>query len=135
MPIATIVDIIEHTGLEPDVAQKAERKLPLASQRVRKLVGDLYYEALEAAAEGGEQYERRQRVVQAECLLAYADALPELNLRLTEKGGLVRSTGYGESRQSLMSKRELDDYRLDLTAQAKALISDLILASNGVWAL
>lgn len=136
MALAKLQDIADNNDLTYEVASKVEKYLNRAEQQMRRWIGDEKYEdmlAVETAAayktaESNREYADTEyaNVVEAESLVAFALALPRLNMRLQEKGGLVKSTGFAESMNSLMGKRELDSYVRDINAQAKLLVQEII---------
>lgn len=137
MSLANLQNIIDYNILEHDVAVKAEKYLNHAEQTMRGWIGDEKYEDMVASGsadayktfESNREYADTEfsNTVEAESLLAFAYALPRLNMRITPKGGLVKATGFSESRNSLMGKRELDSYVREIMSQAKLLVREIMV--------
>ena len=126
MPLTDLNKITTHTGLDYKVAQKVEQYADEAEVMVRKWIGETKYN--EVAADTAHTY--YTKVQKAESLLAWAIALPVLNMHIREKGGLVKSTGFAESSNQIMGKWELDGYSRNLFARARQLLRKLLLAST-----
>lgn len=139
MPLATESDLIEKLGIEQAVALKVSACLDDAEDEVRRLIGDTLYEELEALTDTeGDQWGDRLKVIRAECRFAYAEALPEIGTRLSEKGGIPTSIGLtGGERQNILDPagarmQKLMRHHKSLGRKA---IRHLILASDVTWAL
>lgn len=117
--------VIEDCNFPQDIQDKLTVHLKKAELRLRELIGDAKYDELNANS--GSQ---RDQAAQAESYLTAYYALPFLNLRVTKKGGFVMATGFEQSRNELMSKRELDGYRAGFFRQAMLLIKDFALFNN-----
>ena len=142
MGLATVVNVETVNGLERTVAIKAAASLYSAEQTIRQWIGDAKYEDMASAgsaaayltAESNRTYADTEytNTVQAEAMLAFAYALPRLNMRITSQGGLVRNLGLDSMGNAnlLMSKRELDSYTREITTQARALMREMIYHGN-----
>lgn len=130
MPIANINDIISASGYDYPIVEKIENYLDEAENLLRKWIGKAKY--VEVSADASHDY--YSKVKKAEALLAYALALPTLNLRPTERGGHVKNLGLDQMGNSnfLMGKRELDSYGRDIRARARGLVRELLIASRRV---
>ena len=113
MPVADAASIKEYTTLE-QAAEKAAKRLPAAEREVRQHVGDDLYDAIAA----DDTHPQREALIEGESLLGIYYALPVMNLTVERTGRVVRATGFNETREESMSKRELDAYRDDLRRQA-----------------
>ena len=123
MPLADLNSVIENNSLEYEVGVKAFRKVSSAEALIRKWIGDTKYN--EILADTSHTYYSDLKI--AESLLCFALALPTLNMYIREKGGLTKSTGFNETRNQIMGKRELDAYQRGIYHEARFLIKDLIL--------
>ena len=123
MPLATLNSVKEDNSLTLEVAEKAFKKITVAENLLRKWIGDTKYN--EILADTTHDYYDELKL--AESLLCFAIALPRLNMYIREKGGLVKSTGYKETMNTLMGRRELIAYQRGVYNEAKHLIRDLIL--------
>ena len=128
MPLTNLNKIESHNNLTYKVAVKVENFADEAEDMVRKWIGDTKYNEV-AASESHTYYSKVQK---AESLLSYGLALPVLNMKLTEEGGLIKSTGFAESSNSIMGKWEMDSYSRNLFARARQLLRKLLLASTYV---
>lgn len=126
MPLTNQSKVESHNNLTYEVASKVFEFADEAEEMVRKWIGDSKYDEI-AADTSHSFYSKAQK---AESLLAYGLALPLLNMRVSEKGGLVKNTGFSESVNDIMSKRELDSYCRNLFARARNLLRKLLLASK-----
>lgn len=120
--------IAEHTGRSLAIANKVDVSVFDAEYLLRKWIGDAKYDEI-AADTSHDYYNRAQR---AESFLALAIGLPLLNMDMRENGGLVKTTGFAESQNSLMGKSELDSYAIYLFARAKQLVRKIVLKSYNV---
>ena len=93
-----------------------------AERRVRREITSDGYDDIEAAGPGSDDFEALK---EAESLIVAYIALPRLNLRLTEKGGLQRRTGVVDNENDLMSKAEMDAYREDWLGEANDLLAEI----------
>lgn len=128
MSLTTVDKIITHCGLEYPIADKVVGYVDEAEDMLRDWIGDTKYDEIEADT-SHTYYTKLQK---AESLLAFGNALPVLNMEIREHGGLVKSTGFAESMNSLMGKRELDAYGRNLFARAKRLVRKLLLTSGRI---
>lgn len=85
------------------------------------------YDEIAALGAGNKHYVALQR---AEAKLAIYYALPFLNLRPTEKGGLTKALGNVEGGIDVMGTRELTDVRRELFAQSLETLKRLIRKSE-----
>ena len=80
------------------------------------------YDDIVSKGAGNEDYEALQ---EAESLLFVYFALPRMNLRVTEKGGLQRRTGVVDNENDLMSYSEMNEYRSDAFGDAMDILEDI----------
>ena len=116
MPLATSASIQLYTGLDAPAAQRAAVHALSAEVALCAELGDAAYAAACGDAELSPLAER------AESLLAVAEALPLLNLRVTEKGGLVDAVGWDASRAEMLSQREITRLTDSLRERAMLLV-------------
>ena len=116
--------IVAFYTLETELADRFDTYLTQASDRVLDLIGQTKYDELDALPDTNPD---RQRADLAESALALYYALPQLNLRITKLGGIVRSTGYEDSRTEIMNKFEADRYRGKLWTDAHNLLEKWII--------
>lgn len=122
MALTNETKIISDLHLPEKVYDKLAPHLIEAEKRMRELIGNDKYDELEGLGDG-EEYNQASL---AESYLTGFFAFPTLGLRPTDRGGFVRATGMDQSRNELMSKRELDGYRSQLYKQAMSLLADMI---------
>ena len=125
MPLADLNSIIENNSLEYAVAEKVFKKITQAENMLRKWIGDTKYD--EILVDTTHTYYDELKL--AESLLCFAIALPRLNMYIREKGGLVKATGFNETRNQIMGKRELNAYQREIYHEARQQIRELILPS------
>lgn len=121
MPLTNANKVISDLHLPDSVSDKLAPHLIEAELRMKELIGETEYGVLESAGSGDDF----DRAALAESYLTGYFAFAALGLRPTERGGFVRATGVEQSRNELMSKRELDAYRAQLYRQAVALLADI----------
>ncbi len=128
MALTDQIKVLEHNGLSADLALKVFQYQDEAENLLRQWIGDSKYEEVEANT----SHAYYTKVQKAESLLCYAYALPVLNMRVTEKGGVVKMIGLDQmgNANMLMGKRELDSYVRNLIARSRKLVRKLILAST-----
>lgn len=75
-----------------------------AQRQLKVKIGETLYLALEAEDGTGEYAEDKTRLAQAEAFLTLAEMIPVMNLRINPNdGGIVRSVGFGESKNELIN--------------------------------
>ena len=147
MAVASLRTIESVTGFSTDVGLKVVEHLPeaeleckriLSTRRTRGEVtgtevtgGATYrtvmdveserYDEIEALGSDDKHYEALQR---AEALMAVYYALPTMNLRMTEAGGISLAIDV-EGTRSLMSQREMEAYRRSYYSQASEVLEKL----------
>jgi len=124
MGLANPKTVLEHTGFPQELVEKLYPHIKKAERRLRSLIGDNMYEDLKTRQPADPD---RQRAVHAESLLSVYFAFPFWNLRPTTRGGFVLATGVDQSRNELMGKRQMEQYRKSIYQQALELIDDLIV--------
>lgn len=121
MPVTDVPAIKTHTLLDTDPAEKVANYADEAEATLRVLVTDAVYDDIAGGSDA--KYEKLQRAESYLCLWA---AIPFLNLRPTDTGGLSKIIGYGDqTHEKLMSKAELDSYRGRFYAEAVNVIDDI----------
>ena len=136
MPLVTAASVAAATGLpqkdegapegavEKAAAETFARRAELTA--IERLGADRYAEVLGwATSEVPANLQAYKDLQQAASLLALAAAAPTLNLRATEGGGFIRSTGFDTSREELMSQQQLALFQAELRGQAEALLAHL----------
>lgn len=119
MAITTEAKVIAQFNLPSELTGKLDGFITPASAKIIDLIGQTKYDELEALPDADPD---RERAEHAEGSLSLYYAMPNLNLRFTSKGGLVKAAGFDQSRTELMSKRELDSYRGELWSEAFRLL-------------
>ena len=99
----------------------------LAVVEVKRILGSSRYDDVVDLGTSDADY---QTLVQALGRFAFYYAMPALNLRLTKKGGFMRSTGLVENQNELMSKRELESYRDDKIREGTILCQTLHVSDD-----
>lgn len=123
MSVTTVNDIQDHCGLAEGPATKVFNYVDSATRKIKELISSDVYEQV-AGDQGDANYDPMQR---AESYLCLYFALPFLNLRPTEIGGLVKTVGYGEMQtEQLMGLGELKAYQIKLYQMAIGLLERLI---------
>lgn len=123
MPITTALKIAEHCLLDTDPAGKVFTYADQAEAKLRFLLTSETYDEVKAEGAGQENFDNLQR---AESYLSLYFALPFLNLRPTELGGLSKIIGYGEHQtEQLMGLGELKGYRGRFYEMAIGLLEDI----------
>lgn len=149
MAIATTATIRTVSGFDEAAATKVADHLPEAVLEAKRLLttsrssaaatgsevtgGVTYtsildritvrYDEIVALGSSDQHYIALQR---AEALLAVYFALPYLNMRVTEKGGLARAIGLAEGVNDLMSNQELEAYRRSIYVLAHEALRMLV---------
>ena len=138
MPLSTSAGIVAALTLDEQggdaLAGRALKQAQAAERETRREVGsDRYDEIVDA---GGAEL---AQLAAAESAICAAIALPRLNLRPSERGGLIRSAGADQTRTEFMSLREAKAYAAEVRAQAErdldplrgaaAVLDDLGLAA------
>lgn len=119
-------DISEALGLGNNADQLAELAMkhqPDAMRYLRARLGNLYDDLVDE----DETAQGRLQAKRAEAMLSLSYALPFVNFRITESGGLSRLIGMtaGDSREELMSAQELKKYAVMIRSQAIELLQGL----------
>lgn len=123
MPFADANTISIHTQIGDKAAGKAVRFVPQAAAELKSLISAATYDSLLASGDGTEGYSECE---QAESLLALSFALPFINLRPTDRGGLSRIIGLdSQTSEEIMSAREMERYTGLMKQQAAALVAGL----------
>ena len=115
--------IAEHTQIPVKAAKKAFRFIPQARAELRSVIGADTYDSVHSTGSGTDH----DKCEQAESLLALSFALPLLNLRPTDRGGLSKAIGMAaENVEQLMSAREMERYAGIIRLQAIEIVADLV---------
>ena len=122
MGLITVASIEQVSGLGAEACERVLSYASRAERAVRQVVTDEVYDEITARDTGDVD---RQDLVTAEATLAYAYALTLLNLRVTDKGGLVRAIGWDQTRQELMTPYQVKRLQRELIESARALIRPL----------
>lgn len=126
MPIADAISIALHSGLEAPVATKAAVRASSAERDARILIGDEEYDRILELAPNSvsdDIDEEYAVLLEAESLLCVAHALPTLNVRVSEKGGLVSEVGFEHTRAVLLSSNQVKAYQREFRQQAHSLLA------------
>lgn len=130
MPIADAPSIADFSGLEPAIANTAADHLHRAERDLRSVLGEDRTDSSKAEYDRivalGPAHDDYQALREAESLMAVAKAMPFLNLRPTEKGGLVTAVGFDASRQELMRTYDAQRLARIIRQQAHSRIDYLI---------
>lgn len=116
-------------GLQPPLPARVALHAAEGEREARAAVGDAAYGA------AGVGTPARAALDRAEAYFALAAAVPVLNLRATELGGLVRSVGYAESRNDLLSVADVAALQALYRQQARlALVGPFALVADALSA-
>jgi len=123
VPLTDVAKIELHLCVNTATATKIARRIALAELYLRNLKGDPWYDALQDADASPE----KTRAEEAESAIAFYFALPHLNLRIDDDGGLLfqewTDDGQGGRLQKVFtSMRALDQVRAEILSQAKCLV-------------
>ena len=146
MSLVTIQTVLDHVLVDKDVdqARKIARFGAQAEERMRTILtperrrpvyfgriatrdperGRLYDEIVDGDAPWTS--DDKDRLAHAETLYAFAEALPQLNLKKSDDGGYVRSTGFDQTRVSYQSEAEIAQTQAGIKAQAVRLATGLL---------
>lgn len=116
-----------HLCVSAATATEIAKRLRIAEIYLRNLKGDTWYDDLVALGGTDPGDGSLSRAEEAESLVAFYYALPHLNLRIDEDGGILlqewTDDGQGGRLQKAFSTmRTLDAARAELLSQAKCLI-------------
>jgi len=126
MPLTTIQDIEESNNLSLRLATKVFEFQIEAEELLVDWIGQAKYTEIEADP----SHTYYARLKRAETILCYYYALPTLNQRQSQDGGLLRQVGISEAVNVIMSTRELNDVARTTKARARRLIRDLLIDKN-----
>ena len=121
MALADSNSIQQYGFVKEKIADKAAVYVSLAAIRVKHWITAAVYDALESESD------EETLVKQAESLMALAMALPQLNMRFSDLGGLSKIIGIpGENTEELMSFTQVKQYQEQLKKTAFELIEALV---------
>lgn len=121
MPLANSLSIQEYGFVREKIGDKAAKFVKRASQQMKDwMTADVYGEI-------DDQHASYDEARQAESLLALSFALPQLNMRFSDLGGLSKIIGIdSQNSEELMSFFQIKRYQEELRKQAFQLIEGLI---------
>lgn len=121
MPLANSLSIQEYGFVREKIGDKAEKFVNRASQQMKDwLTADVYGEI-------DDEHTNYDEARQAESLLALSFALPQLNMRFSDLGGLSKIVGLdSQTSEELMSFFQVKRYQEELRKQAFQLIESLV---------
>lgn len=111
-----------------ELSDKALIHVPQAERYLRNRVSDSVYSAAQTAGSGADY----DALKQAEAMLAVSYALPYVNMRLTETGGLSKVIGMADmdSREELLTFGQIKQIQKELVSQANEITQHLIPVSE-----
>ncbi len=123
MPLTDAGKVETYLCVNAATAAKVAKRIALAEIYLRNLKGDSWYDALVDADSSPE----KTRAEEAESMIGFYFALPHLNLRIDDDGGLLfqewTDDGQGGRLQKVFtSMRALDQVRAEVLSQAKCLV-------------
>jgi len=125
--------LVDHFGIPGEFAADGDSRLdgPLASaeKRMRNMLTDAVYEPMTVDGFGNTDEDESRQLTeceQAEGLMTLYFALRQLNLKILEKGGVLASTGWEDSRQSFLSENQLTEIRTGFYDDAVELLAEYI---------
>lgn len=101
------------------------RPAGIINQRDR---GDVYDDIVDG--DGDWDSNDKDRLEKAETVYAFAESLPELNIDISEGGGLVESTGFEQSRTRYRTTRSIAQTQSALKSQAIRMARGLLSRHN-----
>ena len=124
MALTDAAKIEAHLCVSAATAGEIAKRLRLAEVYLRNLKGDTWYDDT-VALPGTDQ--ARKDGEEAESLVAFYFALPHLNLRIDEGGGILLQEwtddgAGGRLQKAFAGMRTLDAVRAELLSQAKCLV-------------
>ena len=109
-------------------AAEIAKRLRLAEVYLRNLKGDTWYDDLLALQAGDPTDQAVLDAEEAESLVAFYFALPHLNLRIDDEGGILlqewMDVAGGKLQKVFTTLRTLEPIRQELLSQAKCLVYD-----------
>lgn len=123
MALTSEQKIKSHTGVSAHAAKRIEQFLDEAALLLQDLISKSLYEDLEAAPTNDEKKLIAER---AESYLCVYAALPFLNLRFTDLGGLSKIIGFGDRSEELMSQYESAKYQAAIWSRVQNLVRQIV---------
>ena len=121
MSLTTIDQIRDEGNLPSDLpVGKLTPHLEGAESRLRSFLGDELYETVQAEAA---TVTRRKELSRAEAMVALYFALPIINIKAGPKGGIVRGTGFGETRSDFLSVSDVQKLADNFLEKATEIIT------------
>lgn len=113
--------LTEEVERNPELFRWLDKELKWFDERNR---GDIY----DAIVDGDSPWVKadKDRLRHAETLFAFAEALPVLNIKMLEDGGIAQSTGWNRSRTQYRSERQNALTQVGLRSQAVRLARGLL---------
>lgn len=113
--------LTEEVERNPQIFRWFDEEVKWFDERNR---GDIY----DAIVDQDSPWEKddKDRLRHAETLFAFAEALPVLNIKLLEDGGIAQSTGWDRSRTQYRSERQSALTQVGLRSQAVRLARGLL---------
>ena len=151
MSLVTIQTVFDHVLVNNDVdqAEAVVKFGPQAEERMRTIltpergmasnfarIGD--FQTILRDSRRGRYYDEivegdapwvgadKDRLAHAETLYAFAEAMPQLNLKKSDDGGYVRATGFDQTRVSYQSEAEIAQTQAGIKTQAVRLAEGLL---------
>lgn len=126
MPLTTIQEIESVNNLSQRLAERVFEFQIEAEELLYDWISETKYNEIEADT----SHIYYARLKRAETMLCYYFALPTLNQRQSQDGGLLRQVGISEATNVIMSTRELNSAARSVQSRARRLIRDLIVSQR-----
>jgi len=95
-----------------------------AERRVKAMIGATLYAAVETDSFYADD---KVKLAKAEAFLALSELLPVLNIRVNpNEGGIVSSVGFAESKNSLLSQKEVQALADSFEQKANDIIAEYV---------
>lgn len=125
----TSVDQVVTLGNLPDEGNedRVSAYMLEAQRQLKEKIGETLYLALEAEDGTGDLAEDKTRLAQAEAFLTLAEMIPVMNLRINPNdGGIVRSVGFGESKNELINFSDAQNIAQYFRDKADTIVAEYV---------
>jgi len=135
MALVDAAKIEAYVSISQVLAAKVVLRLAIAEIYLRNLKGSAWYDDLVALAGSDPGDGSLRRAEEAEALLAFYFALPFLNTKLEDEGGMTvvawTDDGTTKVERRFATMRSLDLLRADMLSQAKCLVAGDVMMEYG----
>lgn len=130
MPIATSQLVIQEGNLPTDTPESLiTGRLSHAEKKAKELLGSDIYAKIKDPQEPYAATDKEQ-VGRAEALICLSLLLPALNVHFNEKGGMIKTGGFGDTEYTFISQNEAEKLSGTYKRQAYDLLSPYVVDSD-----